>query len=97
VARIEGFYAGDDYDGAADVKFTFMKDGARDEYRGPVVIGEWCSANGSGIGATAGGSLRKWARRRLLRSTSAAPRLSRGVRRSRGVDLSNPLTSDTPV
>jgi hypothetical protein len=40
VARIEGFYAGDDYAGAEDVKFTFMKDAARDEHRGPVVIGE---------------------------------------------------------
>jgi hypothetical protein len=40
VARIEGFYAGDDYEGADDVKFTFMKDGSRDEHRGPVVIGE---------------------------------------------------------
>jgi Protein of unknown function (DUF455) len=40
VARIEGFYAGDEYEGAGDVKFTFMKDGARDEHRGPVVIGE---------------------------------------------------------
>ena len=40
VARIEGFYAGDEYEGAGDVKFTFMKDGARDEHRGPLVIGE---------------------------------------------------------
>ena len=40
VAHIEGFYAGDDYQGADDVKFTFMKDGGRDEHRGPVVIGE---------------------------------------------------------
>jgi hypothetical protein len=40
VAHIEGFYAGDDYEGAGDVRFTFMKDGGRDEHRGPVVIGE---------------------------------------------------------
>jgi hypothetical protein len=40
VARIEGFYAGDEYEGAGDVRFTFMKDGGRDEHRGPVVIGE---------------------------------------------------------
>jgi rubrerythrin len=39
VARIEGFYAGDDYDGADDVKFTFQKDGARDG-RQSSVIGE---------------------------------------------------------
>ena len=36
VARIEGFYAGD----ANDVRFTFMMGGARDEHRGPLVIGE---------------------------------------------------------
>jgi hypothetical protein len=41
VARIEGFYAGDDYEGADDVRFTFMKDGgAREESRRTVVIGE---------------------------------------------------------
>jgi hypothetical protein len=40
VARIEGFYAGDDYAGADDVTFTFMRDGAREDRRGPVVIGE---------------------------------------------------------
>ena len=39
VARIEGFYAGDDYPGADDVRFTFMKDGGSDG-REPVVIGE---------------------------------------------------------
>jgi hypothetical protein len=31
VARIEGFYAGDDYAGADDVKFTFMRDGGGGE------------------------------------------------------------------
>jgi hypothetical protein len=40
VARIEGFYAGDDYPGADDVKFTFMKDGGREHTRESVVIGE---------------------------------------------------------
>src|SRR3954453_15234639 len=40
VARIEGFYAGDDYEGAGDVRFTFQKDGARSDRHGPVVIGE---------------------------------------------------------
>jgi hypothetical protein len=40
VAHIEGFYSGDDYEGAGDVRFTFMKEGGRDEHRGPVVIGE---------------------------------------------------------
>jgi hypothetical protein len=40
VARIEGFYAGDDYPGADDVKFTFMKDGGRDDARQSAVIGE---------------------------------------------------------
>lgn len=39
VARIEGFYAGDDYEGADDVRFTFQKDGARDS-RPSTVIGE---------------------------------------------------------
>ena len=39
VARIEGFYADDDYAGADDVRFTFMKDGGRDE-RESAVIGE---------------------------------------------------------
>jgi hypothetical protein len=39
VARIEGFYAGDDYQGADDVRFTFMKD-AREDTRESVVIGE---------------------------------------------------------
>jgi hypothetical protein len=39
VARIEGFYAGDDYEGADDVKFTFQKDGGADT-RGSIVIGE---------------------------------------------------------
>jgi hypothetical protein len=39
VARIEGSYAGDDYEGANDVKFTFQKDGAR-EARPSTVIGE---------------------------------------------------------
>jgi len=40
VARVEGFYAGEDYEGADDVRFTFMKDGGRDEHHGLVVIGE---------------------------------------------------------
>ena len=40
VARIEGFYAGDDYPGADDVRFTFMKDGGREDARESVVIGE---------------------------------------------------------
>jgi hypothetical protein len=40
VAHIEGFYAGDDYEDAAEVRFTFMKDGGRHEHRGPVGIGE---------------------------------------------------------
>jgi hypothetical protein len=40
VARIEGFYAGDDYPGADDVRFTFMKDGGRDDARESAVIGE---------------------------------------------------------
>jgi hypothetical protein len=39
VARIEGFYAGDDYDGAEGVKFTFQKDGGGDS-RPSTVIGE---------------------------------------------------------
>jgi hypothetical protein len=39
VARIEGFYAGDDYEGADGVKFTFQKDGSRDA-RPSSVIGE---------------------------------------------------------
>ena len=39
VARIEGFYAGDDYAGADDAKFTFQTDGARDG-RPSTVIGE---------------------------------------------------------
>jgi hypothetical protein len=39
VARIEGFYAGDDYPGADDVRFTFMKDG-REDTRESAVIGE---------------------------------------------------------
>jgi hypothetical protein len=39
VAHIEGFYAGDDYAGADDVKFTFQKDGGRDT-GGSIVIGE---------------------------------------------------------
>jgi hypothetical protein len=40
VARIEGFYAGDDYAGADDVRFTFMKDGGREDPRPTAVIGE---------------------------------------------------------
>jgi hypothetical protein len=39
VAQIEGFYAGDDYQGADDVTFTFQKDSARDN-RPSTVIGE---------------------------------------------------------
>jgi hypothetical protein len=39
VARIEGFYAGDDYEGADDVRFTFMKDG-REDTRESIIIGE---------------------------------------------------------
>jgi Protein of unknown function (DUF455) len=41
VAHIEGFYARDDYDGADDVRFTFMKEGgAREDSRKSAVIGE---------------------------------------------------------
>jgi hypothetical protein len=40
VARIERFYADRDCAGADDVRFTFMEDGARDDHRGPLVIGE---------------------------------------------------------
>jgi hypothetical protein len=40
VARIEGFYAADDYAGADDVRFTFMKDGGREDRRESIVIGE---------------------------------------------------------
>jgi hypothetical protein len=40
VAHIEGFYAGDDYPGADDVRFTFMKDGGREDTRESIVIGE---------------------------------------------------------
>jgi len=39
VARIEGFYAGDEYPGADDVRFTFMKDRG-DDGRASAVIGE---------------------------------------------------------
>src|SRR3954471_252243 len=39
VARIEGFYAGDDYAGAGDVRFTFMKERGGEE-RASAVIGE---------------------------------------------------------
>jgi hypothetical protein len=39
VARIEGFYAGDDYQGADGVKFTFQTDGGHDQ-RQAIVIGE---------------------------------------------------------
>ena len=39
VARIEGFYAGEGYAGADDAKFTFQKDGGRDD-RPSIVIGE---------------------------------------------------------
>jgi hypothetical protein len=39
VARIEGFYAGDDYEGADGVKFTFQTDGEHDQ-RQAIVIGE---------------------------------------------------------
>jgi hypothetical protein len=39
VARIEGFYAGDAYEGTEGVKFTFQKDGGRDA-RPSSVIGE---------------------------------------------------------
>jgi len=40
VARIEGFYAGEDYQGADDVKFTFQKDGERGGAWPTAVIGE---------------------------------------------------------
>jgi hypothetical protein len=40
VARIEGFYAGEDYAGADDVRFTFMRDGGREDTRESIVIGE---------------------------------------------------------
>jgi hypothetical protein len=40
VARIERFYAGADYAGADDVRFTFMTDGGRENPRDPIVIGE---------------------------------------------------------
>src|SRR4051794_22736054 len=39
VARIEGFYAGEDYAGAGDVRFTFMKERGGEE-RASAVIGE---------------------------------------------------------
>jgi hypothetical protein len=37
VARIEGFYAGEDYGGPGDVRFTFETDGARGGRRSDVI------------------------------------------------------------